>query len=48
MKSINLNNIPNEVHQGAKVAAAQQGITLRDFIIKAIVLATSSKTGSSK
>ncbi|HVN80713.1 MAG TPA: toxin-antitoxin system HicB family antitoxin [Terriglobia bacterium] len=39
MKSINIDNIPNEIHQSAKVAAAQQGITLREFIIKAIVLA---------
>jgi predicted HicB family RNase H-like nuclease len=35
--------IPDEVHRQAKIAAATQGITLKDFIIAAIEVAADTE-----
>ena len=36
MAVINIREFPNTLHREAKVRAAQEGITLKDLIIKAV------------
>ncbi len=36
MASINLRDFPEELHKEAKIRAIQEGITLKDLIIKAV------------
>jgi predicted HicB family RNase H-like nuclease len=36
MATINLRDIPEDLHRKAKAAAALEGVTLKDLVIKAI------------
>lgn len=36
MKTLIIRNVPTEVHAKAKAAAAMLGVSLQDFVIKAI------------
>ena len=47
MAVINIRDFPDEVHREAKSKAALEGITLKDFIIKAVeaYLKTAKKGG---
>lgn len=40
--------IPDELHRQAKAEAALQGVTLRDFLIKALELAVANGTRTNK
>lgn len=37
MSNLNIRNVPEEVHRDAKIAALKEGVTLQEWVIKAIM-----------